>query len=423
MEPELLFNRLSPEQKRASLQICKTLQENGHQAFLVGGAVRDLVLGRPVKDLDVATSAHPKQVQSLFKRVIPTGIKHGTVTVLMEGLTVEVTTFRTEQGYSDGRRPDQVRFSDSLEEDLMRRDFTINALALDPIQNVLVDRHGGMADLDARLIRTIGDPMERFGEDGLRPVRACRFSATLGFSIEDTTLQAIHRQEILERARSVAIERFTDELMKALKNPAPISPMIDPLVSSGLLSIFFPSSDGLALSRPGSCEIVDRCLDGSPAFRLALWLFGGQIHTNLNEISSVIGRELRLSNHMVRDLEQYLILLTQVGPGRNSTPSPAELRKLLSGVKSRCGKDSEELLEGICPEGMDPAILQALGEILPRDPLVIRDLSLNGGDLQKLGYSGVGLGNALSSLLERVLEDPKNNEKDTLLELLKNITK
>jgi tRNA nucleotidyltransferase (CCA-adding enzyme) len=167
-----------------ALEVCRRLAAAGHTAHVVGGCVRDVLLGRPAKDWDVATSALPEEVQKIFRRTIPTGIAHGTITVLVGKEHVEVTTYRGEGAYSDARRPDHVVFGVTLEEDLARRDFTVNAIAYDPLGDVLVDPFGGRIDLDARLLRAVGDPEARFREDGLRVMRAVRFAATLELAIE-----------------------------------------------------------------------------------------------------------------------------------------------------------------------------------------------------------------------------------------------
>ena len=179
------------------------------QCWLVGGAVRDLHLGRPLTDLDIATDARPEDVVRLFRTVIPTGVRHGTVTVLFRGSKFEVTTFRTEEGYSDGRRPDQVHFAPSILDDLARRDFTINAMAWDLVRHRLEDPHHGRDDLAAKVIRAIGNPDARFREDGLRPLRACRFAAQLGFAIDPATKAAIPRA--LDVTARVSAERVRDE--------------------------------------------------------------------------------------------------------------------------------------------------------------------------------------------------------------------
>lgn len=197
---------------------CETLWAAGETACPVGGCVRDSLLGRTPGDWDVATSARPETVQALFARTVPTGLRHGTVTVLLEGMSLEVTAFRREEGYADGRRPDRVVFGVGLTEDLARRDFTINAMALLP-DGTVADPFGGRADLDARLVRCVGDPERRFREDALRMLRAVRFAAQLDFAIEGGTAAALRREAAgLDR---VSGERVRAELEKTLLSPRP----------------------------------------------------------------------------------------------------------------------------------------------------------------------------------------------------------
>ena len=162
-------------------EIVNRLTGKGYECYLVGGSVRDLILGHKVLDYDFATNAHPEDVEKLFRRTVPTGIKHGTITVLMKDRQYEVTTYRSDGQYIDGRRPESVSFSETLEEDVMRRDFTINGLAYDVKKEKIIDYVNGLDDIDKRIIRTIGNPVDRFSEDGLRPYRACRFAAKLYF--------------------------------------------------------------------------------------------------------------------------------------------------------------------------------------------------------------------------------------------------
>lgn len=204
-----------PEGVKALLDV---LRRVGHAAHPVGGCVRDLLLGRTPGDFDVCTSARPEQVMALFPRTVPTGVKHGTVTVLTGDGPVEVTTFRREGGYADGRHPDAVAFDAGLNEDLARRDFTVNAVALGAEGEVL-DPFGGRADLERRLIRCVGDPDRRFAEDALRMFRALRFAAQLGFEIEEDTLAAIRRNA--RRAENLSGERVKAELEKILLSPRP----------------------------------------------------------------------------------------------------------------------------------------------------------------------------------------------------------
>jgi tRNA nucleotidyltransferase (CCA-adding enzyme) len=199
--------------------ICEHLQNLGHAAYCVGGSVRDTLMGREAHDWDIATSALPGEVNAAFPRVAPTGLQHGTVSVIFEGEAYEVTTFRSDGDYSDGRRPDGVRFVKTIEEDLARRDFTINAIAFDPVTGDLVDPFGGQGDIKDRVIRCVGVPGLRFGEDGLRLMRAARFSAVLGFTIEPGTLEGMY--DARHMINGIAVERVTAELCKLLMAPVP----------------------------------------------------------------------------------------------------------------------------------------------------------------------------------------------------------
>lgn len=209
----------------------------GFGAYLVGGAVRDMIRGKSASDWDIATNARPEQVQALFRHVIPTGIEHGTLTVIFMGHHIEVTTFRSEHGYSDGRRPDKISYETSIEQDLSRRDFTMNALAINLSTGALCDPFGGKKDIKAKIIRTVGKARERFTEDGLRPVRAIRFASTLHFTIEADTLAAIPLS--LDNIKHVSIERFRDEFIKIITGEKP-SDGLKLLEQTGVLNLFIP---------------------------------------------------------------------------------------------------------------------------------------------------------------------------------------
>src|ERR1700688_3818615 len=193
-------------------RICATLRENGHQAYLVGGCVRDLLLCRDPSDYDISTDARPERVQELFPRSLAVGAKFGVILVVEDGAQVEVATFRSDIGYSDGRHPDQVVYSDSPQEDVRRRDFTINGLLMDPASGEILDYVGGRADLRAGIVRAIGDPRLRFAEDKLRMMRAVRFAARFGFRIERETMAAA--QSLAAQITQVSPERIRDEVSK-----------------------------------------------------------------------------------------------------------------------------------------------------------------------------------------------------------------
>ena len=204
---------------RGSYEIIRRLEEAGHEAVFVGGAVRDYLLGKPAKDIDIATSAEPDEVKAVFSNTVDVGVDHGTVLVIVEGEPIEVTTYRTEGTYTDHRRPDEVEFVKSLREDLLRRDFTMNALALTK-DGELIDLFGGRSDMKKKIIRAVGNPTDRFREDALRMVRAVRFSSVLDFDIEEKTLEAIQRNA--NQISHVSIERLKIEMDKLFMGVNPV---------------------------------------------------------------------------------------------------------------------------------------------------------------------------------------------------------
>ncbi len=418
--PDLL-EPLPETVRRHVREIHSTLTENGYECYLVGGAVRDLLLGRPAGDVDIATNARPETVQQLFRRTIPTGLQHGTVTVVLNGAGYEVTTYRAESEYSDGRHPDAVRFSDSLDEDLCRRDFTINALAYEPGTGLIEDHHGGLGDLETKLLRTIGRAEDRFFEDGLRPVRACRFTASLEFDLEAKTQAALGNSAVQKRTRLVAVERFSDELWKGFR-AVRVSRMIRSLEHSGLLYLFFterpaPTSEACL----AELDIMDPAV---PVLRIARWwedlgYFSG---TNLKTVGN-LAKRLKFSNQHARDIEYYEHYFRFQ---REELKLPGENREhrarlFLSKLKEVYGDGGDAFLqstESFPHISVTPSLLR---ELYARDPLIVRDLTLNGRDLMDLGLSGPAIGETLRRLLERVLAKPELNERETLLAELKKL--
>ena len=230
------FMTINIPQKAA--QILRTLNAAGYEAYVVGGCVRDSILNRVPGDWDITTSALPEQVYELFHRTVDTGIQHGTVTVMMDKEGFEVTTYRVDGEYHDGRHPDAVTFTRSLEEDLKRRDFTINAMAYHP-EHGLVDLFGGMEDIDQKIIRCVGNPVERFTEDALRMLRAVRFSAQLGFTVEENTKAALAR--MAGNLEHVSAERIQTELVKLLVSDHP--DYLRTAWETGLTREFLPEFD------------------------------------------------------------------------------------------------------------------------------------------------------------------------------------
>jgi len=238
-------------------KVANRLIENGYEAYLVGGSIRDIITGKIPDDFDIATNAYPEQITEIFEKSIPTGAKFGTITVISEDahgekFDVEVTTYRSEADYVGGRWPSRVEFARSIDEDLSRRDFTINAIALnlDESNNFqIVDPFNGLEDINNKVIRAVGNPIDRFEEDGLRAVRACRLASQLGFTIEQATFDAI--KQTLHVTKLVSIERFRDELLKLLyKSPKP-SVGLRLLKESGILQLFIPELlEGVDVTQP-----------------------------------------------------------------------------------------------------------------------------------------------------------------------------
>src|SRR5271157_2107741 len=223
-----------------AVEVCRILQKAEYQAFIVGGCVRDLILGQKPKDWDITTDATPKKIMELFPKNIPTGLQHGTVTVCMgEGVEnhFEVTTFRIEGQYSDGRRPDEVFFVMDVNQDLARRDLTINAIAYDPLSHRFEDPFNGVSDLQQGLIKAVGDPLVRFQEDGLRIMRVARFAARFGYSVDGHTFEGM--KQSLDTLKKVSKERINDELTKILMSENP-SFGLQLLQGSGALDIACP---------------------------------------------------------------------------------------------------------------------------------------------------------------------------------------
>lgn len=277
------------ERRTAAIRVLETLEQAGFEAYLVGGCVRDYVMKRVPKDYDVATSARPEQVQSVFSRTIPTGIKHGTVTVLIGEIPIEVTTFRVESDYVDHRRPSKVDFVSSLKLDLARRDFTMNAMAQDR-HGRIYDYFSGMEDIRAGRIRTVGNPAERFAEDPLRMVRAARFAAQFNFTLEEKTKQAMRQSR--RECVHLSVERVTAELEKIWASER-ASLGISLMFSCGLIEVLPPfCSWGISPEAEVKKLLpLDETDDRIVRWAYLLAIFGTTAHTVHNRL-----KDLRLSN-------------------------------------------------------------------------------------------------------------------------------
>lgn len=357
--------------------ILSVLQQNGYQACYVGGCVRDTLLGRPVHDWDITTSALPEQTMACFDRCIPTGLAHGTVTVLYDGGSAEVTTFRSDGDYVDGRHPVGVRFVPSLEEDLSRRDFTVNAMAMDQHGRIF-DPLNGRADLQAGILRAVGVPENRFREDSLRMLRAIRFSAQLNFTVEDDTLRAIRMCAPL--CEKLSAERVRDELEKTLLSPQPNR--VSDMVSMGLLSRFLPT------------EARDlKEIENLPAEPPVRWAALCRCYPELNLTDLRLDKKTTRNAMTVSRLEK-----------------PAD-RLGWKRLLSQYGREQGELAAAMFGCGSMVTEILVSGE-----PLFLPDLAVTGKDIKNL--TGPAVGQTLHKLLSHVLQYPEDNQKETLLGML-----
>ena len=378
--------------------VLTALQSRGHLACLVGGCVRDMLMGVHPHDWDVCTSALPEQVTEIFPHSLPIGARHGTVTVLVDKRKVEVTTFRSDGGYSDHRHPDEVSHVGDLTTDLSRRDFTMNAIALPP-DGLVVDPFGGVRDIERRLIRSVGDPDRRFEEDALRMFRALRFSAKLGFAIEEETAAAIRRQAPL--AAGLSPERVRDEVEKLLLSPRP--ERMDELIAAGLL-------DAYLLRRLPDYATLYR-LNAAPRKALFRWAVLCEL---LEEQGCIRAAEdfllrLRLDSRTIRCCSDGAAILRLPTPAR-----PVEWKRQLNryGVEAViCAARCRDALQGGGSYRALRAVLNS-GECFS-----MKHLAVTGDDLLALGLRGPALGAMLQFLLDYVMEFPDNSRRELLLTL------
>ena len=382
-------------------QVLIKLQSRGYLAYLVGGCVRDMILGVHPQDWDICTSALPEQVRELFDRTLTVGIRHGTVTVLINSHSVEVTTFRSDGSYADHRHPEAVSFVGDLTSDLARRDFTMNAIALPP-DGLVVDPFGGVEDIRKGLIRCVGEPERRFEEDALRMFRALRFSARLGFTVEEETLAAIYRKAPL--AASLSPERVRDEVEKMLLTSRP--QILLTVIEAGLLDRYLrrrdddPASELIRLTAlpkkalprwAGFCAVLERhgLIDSPQEFLSALRLDGRTQRCCADCCALLRGDLPRTSKEWKKLLNRY---------GVDTVSCAAQCSDAL---KSR---RSYEALRAVLKSG---------------ECFSVRHLAVTGDDLVELGLRGRELGEMLNFLLEYVMDYPDNNRRELLLQLVR----
>ena len=433
------------------VRVLGKLHSADFEAYLVGGTVRDLLAGLPVTDYDIATNATPDEVMSLFRRTVPTGVKHGTVTVLDRERNYEVTTYRYDGDYSDARHPDNIVFADDLIEDLKRRDFTINAMAYNPASHTLVDAFDGVKDFDDKIVRAVGDPEQRFYEDGLRPLRAIRFAARFDFAIEPDTFAAI--QTVLDRVEMVSAERVRGELMKMLATSERPSYGFELMQQSGLLDMILPElMEGYGVEQNKyhaytvylhSLYSCDSAPKEQPLIRLAAlfhdigkprtkYFKNGSATFYNHQVVAVrmtnkIMKRLRFSK---KEIEYVSHLVYHHMFGYTEEWTDAAVRRFIRNVGREYIEDLFELrLADWFGNGRNrgyPAYLNRLRrririEIEKADAFDVKDLAINGNDVMvSLELPpGPHIGNALDYLLQQVLEDPALNEKEKLLGILK----
>jgi tRNA nucleotidyltransferase (CCA-adding enzyme) len=394
-------------------EVCRVLAAAGYQAVTVGGAVRDALLGRTPGDWDVATSAHPDQVMGLFKHTIPTGVQHGTVTVVTgrgADTHVEVTTFRGEGAYSDARRPDAVVFGVPLTEDLARRDLVVNAIAYDPGTGDIHDPFGGRADLAARRLRAVGNAVERFTEDGLRVMRAVRFAAQLEFELDPATEAGI--APALPSLAKVSRERVCDELRKILGAPHPSQALVIAR-RTHILRTILPALDTAIADERGWLERVDRATVEVRLSALLVPLAAADAppaHVDREVARGVLAilRALKFSNAEC-DLAAQLVGAAHAETRRDWTA--ADVRRLLAELDRDKRRHAAELWAN------DALAAEARRILAAREPLSVADLAVTGNDVMVAldQPPGPAIGRILALLLDRVLEDPTRNTRAQLL--------
>lgn len=425
-------------------KIIGVIEANGYEAYAVGGCVRDSILGRKPNDWDITTSASPQQIKGFFKRTIDTGIKHGTVTVMLEREGFEVTTYRIDGEYEDNRHPKEVTFTSELTEDLKRRDFTVNAMAYNDREG-LVDAFGGVQDIGNKVIRCVGNPKERFGEDALRMMRAVRFSAQLGYAIEGGTEAAI--REMADSLRNISAERVQSELVKLLVSPHP--DYLRVCYDTGITGVILPEFDRCmetGQNNPHHCytvgEHILHSLTGvgeDKALRLAMLFHDiGKPETKATdeegidhfhghakageEITRRVLHRLRFDNDTLYKVSRlvfyhdYPIERSAKGVRRAVHKIGEDIFPYLFDVKK-----ADILAQSMYGREEKIAWLENIREIYEkiledRQCMSLRDLAVTGKDLIEAGMKpGKEIGEALKGLLQIVLDHPEENTKEKLM--------
>lgn len=402
--------------------IIDKIDEYGYEAFIVGGCVRDYILGIEPNDYDITTNANPNTIIDIFKdfKIIKTGIKHGTVGILIDKNIYEITTYRIESEYECNRRPKSVEFTSNIVDDLKRRDFTINAMAYNDKKG-LIDKFGGVLDLKNKIIKTVGNPDKRFNEDGLRIIRAIRFSAKLGFNIEEKTLNSIYKNYHI--VKNISVERMTEEVNKIIisENPQNIILLYKVRIFKALgISYNFDNNEYLDLEK--QLKII-RLIDELD-YKLLMLQYIINLKIKDYKQDDYIVNILKYSNKTkssINSLMEYMFInennLNRVDIkyilnkiGHSTFKRILNLKSIYySKVLNETDKNIEEYIKII-----DDIINN-------KECYTIKDLKLDGNDLKEIGYKGYEIGQSLNYLLEEVIKNPKINSKNILIKKLKDI--
>jgi tRNA nucleotidyltransferase/poly(A) polymerase len=425
---ERMVSLIEEETKNNILYIQKTIKSKNHSSYVIGGSVRDLAMGIQPKDYDLTTSMYPEEVKNLFKRVFDTGIKHGTVTVLLGNDKFEITTFRKERGYSDGRHPDHIEFGKTLEEDVLRRDFTINSIALDILNEKIIDSQNGLRDIEAKKITTIGNPIDRFTEDGLRPIRCIRFMASLNFKIEESTYSALETTKSI--TEKVSVERFQDELLKILSSNSPDKGIYE-LSKLGYFSLFWKSGTKENILSENENSITS--LVYSPIyFRIAYMMYLLLRKESFNKILvSQLFKNLKFSNEIhnlsiftlaiinkIKNNPEYLDSIDE-DPNKFGRFFISEFIQSFGDTNLNIHLDGfVSLFRLLAGESVSLNINIAFFKIREESPpLKLRDLKINGNSI-KNKYPNLDpkeYGFILKKCMELVLNNPELNTESYLL--------
>ncbi len=377
--------------------ILNELYKNGYEGYIVGGCVRDYLMGKEPHDYDITTSALPEEVKKIFSHTVDTGIQHGTVTVIIDKTGFEITTYRIDGEYKDNRHPEEVIFTDRLSGDLSRRDFTINAIAYNDVKGY-VDLFGGIEDIKKKVIRGVGEPAKRFQEDALRMMRAVRFSAQLDFAIEENTLNAL--KENADLIENISIERIREEFFRLILSDH--NERLDILLNSGMTEHFLPE----ILGKKFDYGKING-LSSDIVVRLA-YIFYGIDWVNVKKIM----KRLRTDN-------KSMAAVTLI-----SKYTDYEITDLYSMRKlvSLTGENVKKVIEVMCAvKNCDSEKYFNMLEDVKNDCCSLKDLALSGNDMIETGIKGKLVGEALNKALDYVMREPHKNNKDILLDYIKEV--